>query len=415
MCYKIKIEPRDVLFFRDARPISGASIGLGATWPLPSAFHSAVISAFYRAFPNEIEKRTERKLTAFSNVKTFGPFPMKGGEVLFPAPADLVVDGSGDKKTALRQLLPTEISTDLGKLGNLPSPLKYPLWVKVKPTKERVGEWISASGLEKYLSGKIDEIDCDKELFKNTAIFDSEVRPGIAIEAKTGAAKDGAFYMAAYMRLKQGVSMVASVDVASKKQGDPDFWKKLTESNETTRIVFGGQRGVVQLSEHREKILPAKGDCPAGKLVKWTLLSPACFHAGWRPGFIDDSGKVLLKEMPARERGESRLAWREHCKNGVEIKAQLVAARIPKPIVVSGWKLGDVNSGDIDSGGAPKATKLLVPAGAVFYFECESDDDAVRLYRSLHGRVKSDVLGEKGFGLGVCSAWKKNIENFDNL
>lgn len=414
MCYKIKIEPRDVLFFRDARPISGASIGLGATWPSPSVFHSAVISAFYRAFPNEATKRSE-KLTAFSNVKTFGPFPMKDGEVLFPTPADLITDGSDDEKTVLRQLLPTEVSENLKKLGNLPSPLEFPLWAKVKPTKARPGEWISASGLEKYLSGKIDEIDCGKELFKNADIFDSEARPGIAIEAKTGTTKDGAFYMATYMRLKKGVSMVASVDVASKKQGEPDFWKKLTESNEDARIVFGGQRGVVQMSEHCEKILQDKGDCPAGKLVKWTLLSPACFHAGWRPGFVDDSGNVLLKEMPARERGESREDWRKRCKNGAGIKARLVAARIPKPVVVSGWKLGDANSGDIDAGGAPKATKLLVPAGAVFYFECESEDDAARLYRSLHGRVKSDVLGEKGFGLGVCSAWKKNAENFDTL
>ena len=51
MCYQITIDPRDRLFFRDAKPISGSDVGGGANWPLPSLFHSAFISALYEKWP----------------------------------------------------------------------------------------------------------------------------------------------------------------------------------------------------------------------------------------------------------------------------------------------------------------------------------------------------------------------------
>jgi len=408
----LKIAPRDVLFFRDGRPISGSNDGFGATWPLPSVFHSSVLSALYRAFPQEAEKRfSKAELTAFSSVKTLGPFPMKNGEVLFPTPADLVLDGKEDGEgLKIHQLLPTKVEELSACKGNLPEPLKYPLWAKVSPTKKQIGAWISASGLGKYLRGEISKIDPNKELFLNGDIFDTEPRPGIGINAETGTTKDGAFYSASYLRLKKDVSMVAAVDVVSRERDGVDFWKKfMEESGENAKIVFGGQRGVVRVSELSENPFSCKNSEITGTTrVKWTLLSPAYFRAGWLPGFIDaTSGSVLLSEMPARLPNEAREVWRKRCAGFGKMAAKLVAARIPKPLVASGWKLKNPSS-QSDCGGESKATKLFVPAGAVFYFECETEADARRLVQSLHWRVKSDSLGEQGFGLGVCSSWEMN-------
>jgi hypothetical protein len=58
-----------------------------------------------------------------------------------------------------------------------------------------------------------------------------------------------------------------------------------------------------------------------------------------------------------------------------------------------------------------------VPAGAVYYFEADSAEAAAQLAAALnwHGsdanpttmkNRRSTLMGEKGFGLGVCGTWK---------
>jgi hypothetical protein len=62
---------------------------------------------------------------------------------------------------------------------------------------------------------------------------------------------------------------------------------------------------------------------------------------------------------------------------------------------------------------------LAVPAGAVYYFEADSVDEGPRRTPpalNWHGAQaagiaavvnrRSSLLGEKGFGLGVCGTWK---------
>ncbi len=428
MKHFLEISPRDVLYFRDGRPLGGAADGNGAQWPLPSVLHSAVLSAFHRGFTDDeiraYAKRHQhsrrpgkdrnfetlkRTKAVFGGVKTLGPFPRKDGRIWFPVPADLILDE--EKGDAPAQLLPTDLPADAR--GDLPPPLKYALWKDVKPSKKELGQWISAEGLAHYLRGEIAGLgEC---LAKNDAFFDTEARPGIGIDADTGTTRDGAFYTAEYLRLKPGVSMLASLDALSVGgNGTTDLWEKFLDKNADAAFIFGGQRGVVRADATAKTLaLPASPAEFPGNRVKWTLLSPALFGSGWLPGFLDKDGNVMLKAVPARDADESREAWRERCKTAPSISARLVAARVGKAIPTSGWKINSdenaKNSGN-DGGGAPKATRLLVPAGSVYYFKCKSADDARALASALHGRVKSDLLGEQGFGLGVCSAWELNPE-----
>lgn len=430
MNYKVILEPRDVLYFRDGRPLGGAADGNGALWPNPSVWHSAVLSAFHRTFSDdEIYtyakkheharrgdndknfKKKKRTKAVFGGTKTFGPFPEKKNQLFFPIPADLALDDDSEKPT---QLLPTKFPEECE--SNLPAPLQYVLWKEIKPTKKELGQWISAEGLEKYLKGEIDALTLKTDLISNSDLFDTEARPGIGIDSETGTTKDGAFYSAEYMRLKKDVRIVATVSAESVgRSGETDLWKKLKEKQGTQGLIFGGQRGLTWSEDEQippEKFLPEPEI--SGKLVKWTLLSPALFNAGWRPGFVGEDGNVYLREIPQRKDGQSREAWRKDCGNAPAIDARLVAARIAKAgIPMSGWKINadeaDKNSGN-DGGGAPKATRLLVPAGSVYYFECDNEEEAKKLAASLHGKVKSDLLGEQGFGLGVCSAWSAGTE-----
>jgi len=164
--------------------------------------------------------------------------------------------------------------------------------------------------------------------------------------------------------------------------------------------------------------------------VKWVLLTPAIWpkiaatsqagHSmtphpgGWLPNWICQmSGAVLLKAGDtSRHEREGREAWRERVRRLQPVGARLVAAIVPKPLVVSGWALP--NDTDRPEGGA-KSTHLAVPAGAVYYFEADSPEQAVALANSLnwHGATggteiknrRSTLLGEKGYGLGVCGTW----------
>jgi len=86
---------------------------------------------------------------------------------------------------------------------------------------------------------------------------------------------------------------------------------------------------------------------------------------------------------------------------------------VPKPLVVTGWALPDEAS---EEKGGAQSSHLAVPAGAVYYFEADNGTEAQKLAGVLnwHGlelppttfkNRRSTLLGEKGFGLGVCGTW----------
>jgi len=141
----ILFHPRDVLFFRDAKPMSGSSAGDGARWPLPSVLHSAMLSAFHERWPAGVDsesvhhRREEEKRSSFrfGGLRTLGPFPTcRQGDgrwtTCVPTPVDLLPNG---------RLLPVK-RTD-GWTDNLPKPLCYPVTSDAPPTKEKRGPWIT--------------------------------------------------------------------------------------------------------------------------------------------------------------------------------------------------------------------------------------------------------------------------------
>ncbi|QBG48945.1 hypothetical protein EGM51_16615 [Verrucomicrobia bacterium S94] len=109
MCwYELKLEPRDVLFFRDARPMEASSVGSGANWPLPNVLHDALIQGLKRQWPerqpwevehrnaNKNDNRSEKEFRSlrFGGLKTAGLFPAQGDEIFFPCPLDLDPEGT---------------------------------------------------------------------------------------------------------------------------------------------------------------------------------------------------------------------------------------------------------------------------------------------------------------------------------
>jgi CRISPR-associated protein Cmr3 len=332
--------------------------------------------------------------------------------------------------------------------------LKYAVANTQPPSKDSDAKaWVRKEAFEHYLQANGDQHFQGGDALDDAAIFDHEHTIGIAIDPATGTTGQGdvagRIYSAHYLRLRDnwrlGVFARADDKSFQHDQHGNDLVKALLNGGQR-RIVIGGQ----QRTCTAEIVNFNAPELPVGKstgfqknndkvLVKWILLSPAIWpeiqdknaageqildsngqsirrhRGGWLPNWIDEeSGSVLLRHRTGHKRRDYSGAKARRVSDGEEpIGANLVAALVPKPLVVTGWALPDEALGE--KGGA-QSTHLALPAGAVFYFEAESEREAEKLAASLnwHGAQtspttiknrRSTLLGEKGFGLGVCGTW----------
>lgn len=438
----ILLEPTDVLFFRDGRPMEGSLAGHGAGWPLPNVISAAFHAALHRSGLGDQAHAHRRGARGqyvdgaprdrkFGSLATAGPFPVrltaeKGpGEWFFPRPQDLQDD------TLQPGLLPTTRFD--AKLSSLPEPLLYGVGNLHAPKKETQAKtWLSKAAFEAYLAGKggpAGDAACGDRDFSEV-----EHNIGIAIDPETGTtgqgATEGKIYSAHFLRLRPHWRLGVCAAAVDKDYSahDHDLVRGLL-NGDGRQIIVGGQQRVCTATRIETPDLPLPQGLSAGFnphagqfLLKWVLLSPAIWPeikadparnikphpGGWLPNWIEpQTGNVLLTSGPG-----VRKAQRKHQDQGQAIAARLVAALVPKPIVVTGWALP--NETDRPEGGA-KSTHLAVPAGAVYYFQAASEDAARALAVALnwHGASngteirnrRSTLLGEKGFGLGVCGTW----------
>ena len=452
----ILLQPTDVLFFRDGRPMIGSLAGHGAAWPMPNVINAAFHAALHRsgfATAAHSHRRGARGVYAedaqrdrkFGSLVTAGPFPVRDKKFwFFPRPHDL------QDATLQPALLPADSFDSVQ--SSLPDPLKYAVANGLPPSKEsRAKAWLSRVAYERYLTGAGSALKDDESL--NDADFaDTEHTIGIAIDPATGTAGQGdatgKIYSAHYLRLREtwqlGVCAAAEDKAFNHPHHKNDLVKALLNGGQH-QIIVGGQQRICSASCVADAALPL----PRGKtngfrehdgkcLVKWILLTPAVWPAieadskrrinahtgGWLPNWVAQktvhfeseavgAGDVLLLDGPGREK-----ARRKILQAGKRIKARLVAAIVPKPLIVTGWALPDeAGETEAERTGGAQSAHLAVPAGAVYYFEADTSEEAAKLAAALnwHGNEaasltiknrRSTLLGEKGFGLGVCGTWE---------
>ncbi|MEI6342360.1 MAG: type III-B CRISPR module-associated Cmr3 family protein [Verrucomicrobiota bacterium] len=455
----ILLNPTDVLFFRDGRPMEGSLAGHGAAWPLPNVIDAAFHAALHRSglatlsHAHDQRRGTERHGTdnrRFGSLVTAGPFPVRfaddEGKPLavpkwfFPRPLDLL-DG-----TLRPALAPT---TAFGAAhSSLPDPLKYAVANRLAPSKVNPAKaWLSGDRYHEYLHqespGILDHQIPGSDVHDDDEFSDAEATIGIGLDAETGTTgqgdAEGQIYSARYLRLRDAWRLGVFARTSEKSQTS-DSRVDLIESllNGPQQLLVGGQQRLCTAKRVQGNALPLpmgrtkcfaqhQGNC----LVKWILLSPAIWPeipevskdgrtmtphcGGWLPNWVhQESGRVLLRAGKRMDRRYSGKHARGYAQDAVVIGANLVAAIVPKPIPVTGWALA--NDVDRAEGGA-KSVHFAVPAGAVYYFEADSEEQAAHLAAALnwHGgdsnpqtihNRRSTLMGEKGFGLGVCGTWR---------
>lgn len=436
----LTLSPTDVLFFRDGRPMEGSSSGHGAAWPLPNVLSSAIHHAFRRADLGDVHQhrpaRNGKLLSQdptirdreFGSLQIAGPFPVVDGTWLFPRPADA---DEGNACGATHRPLQDDIRGTSSSLGAKLRPV-----VNTRPPSKNPAEpWLSATAYAAYLN---DAPSPGREhFFKDLQIFAAEHNIGIGIDPDTESQDGERFYSASYLRLKPGVHLGLVGQCMDKgKQGSEPILDLMAQtfpnSGKETRILAGGQQRTCTVKRDTRETLPLPlGATITGTRVRWTLLTPAIFPhlptsaknptahpGGWLPTWIDPASmQVQLKDPRTSVRGaEARENWRTRVASLPAISARLVATVIPRAIPVTGWALSDSDGAGNPMPGGARATHLAVPAGAVYYFEATSADEAGKLAQALnwHGlsngseiqNRRSSLMGEKGFGLGVCSNWQ---------
>jgi len=382
-----EVTPRDLLFFRDARPMDAdksrkenvVNVGHGANWPRPDHLFSAAIHELI----HDPDRSENDWYGSVDDLRVTGHFPLKGDESYLPMPLDWDM-------TLLR------FSADAG-LTDVPEPLTCGFADRVVE-KKAYPRWINTNDYSRYLEGAVgdgkSEMESDVPKNVDGELMKIEPRVGTTLDAATGASKrlkdarQSGQYRAEYLRLGKDVSLLCEIE-------SQNAWKL---DGVDTR--FGGQGGLAHFAKTKTDFLLSSTleKLPKGattRFVSWTLLTPALFARGWIPNWIGDGGKVMLPvEKVLQHAGESRRAYRQRAhETGVFFEtARLIAARIGDPVVFSGYDTKD----------AEKPTSLAVPAGASYVFECASADEAQKLVSALNLKHQSD-LGEKGFGLGLCS------------
>lgn len=431
------LTPTDVLMMGDARPMEGSLTGHTLPWPTPDLVAHALRAALHRSgldahrhfhHPRgqaRIMNRGDADRTAmFGSVLHAGPFPVqhtKDGEMwYFPCPLDV------ERAATVPTRLPNPQAAGS---SSLPAPLLFTVPNLCAQSKEnRAPDWLSADDWKEYVknSGSVDAIpptSSDKKGVLNSQIADRELHYGIAGNDETGTVQEHKFYSAESLRLRSGWSMGSWVSSSEKTAdgGREDVVQKLFAKER--HIVVGGQQRLCTAALSKDvNGLPLPGipqlhaDSDGKVRVKWVLITPAIWSrhgehpGGWLPSWVHaDTGRVLLKGGDRkRQAGERRDEWRARL-NSMDnaINATLVAAVVGKPVPVSGYATPGRSDGD----SGPKSTHAATPAGSVYYFECASVEDARQLCEALHCTAsptltrRSELLGEQGYGLGVCAPW----------
>ena len=409
---RLSLQPQDFLFFKDTRPMFGASPGRGACLPMQHVLNGALHSALHRAFPQsgsldgEKIHRSPDGSFRFGNLTSVGPFfsDKDNSSIYFPTPLDLCTD-TGDLSHA-----PLHRSTWA---SSLPAPLTKPVVSRVLPSKNEALPLISLQGYQNYLAGKKVESSSFRSF---DDFFLTENAVGIAMKPEGRSVEEGMLYTSERMRLREEARIVAYADF--KVNGKNALQELFHEQN---RILVGGESRLCSVQTEVTDTLqfPIETNI-SGTKIKFTLLTPAIFVAapdhpgGWLPNWVSyQDGSFRLLDGPGSDKVRRLKKKFPDIKAGQPIDARIVAAHIAKPQIVSGWAQGK-NEG-------AKSTLFSVPAGSVYYFEASNEENAQKLVSSLNWRTtdsttinrRSALMGEKGYGIGVCSSWQ-DLENINS-
>lgn len=334
----LKLEPLDVLFFRDGRPFGVATRGRSGL-PFPQTLAGALWTALLKAQGCDFRQLAERirqrpggfdeaiagagGAAWIASLAVRGPWLARqqgtGGtlEVLVPAPSVLQAEKGtqGEDAGALRRLRPWPPDRLPGWRAPESSPDLWPLWLQhPRPTQPVSGRYLSSAALDAFLQGAPVRLE---QLVQSGDLFELDDRTGIGIDPDRLSAEEGLIYGASFLALQPEVALYAEA-VLPDGVG-PDALAEIAT------LAFGGEGRRVRL-------------CVLDEPYRWPEHVPA---AAEKP--------IVLLTTP----GLFQERWKPRALNG-----RLLAAAVPGADAVSGWDLAR---------GGPKPNRFAAQAGSVYF------------------------------------------------
>jgi len=340
MTIALLIEPLDLLFCRDGRPIvAGEGAAAGTAIPGPQVMAGALRSAVLRRrnqLPADGSRPAQADLDRVLTISIRGPLlaDLDAGLPFIPMPADVVGEKAkhGRAGDAKARLLPLEGLP--GWCAPVDAPRALPLWPLGTPgtsdkgaERHRPGELAPQSGFLTWRgfteSWAVGQVPPASEICVESDLWTTEVRTQVGLKADAATAEDGVLFTTRYLRLHGGepisdqpgrrhrrIGLYVEVD------GADDLPAEFT-------LSVGGDRRL----------------CRARRLPK-----PVTWPTG---------GSVAMALTPVLLSGERcPAAWRDHCRG----------LAIPGADPISGWDLA-ANGGL----GGPRPTRWGIRAGSVWH------------------------------------------------
>ncbi|MGH9360973.1 MAG: type III-B CRISPR module-associated Cmr3 family protein, partial [Thermoanaerobaculia bacterium] len=362
----------DILFFRDGKPSSlGADHYLRSLFPpYPSTIYGALRTRRLLDAGVPLDRLAAATWVAllgslvdelgawggFGSLALRGPWLVRNGEVLLPAPADLalLVDRKRRAESFEEPALPrVERVFRLQRVDEDGARWSHPLaliepheWTGTKwrrwptppePEPESAAGWfLTSSGFRSWSGGGVPE---PQDFVPTEKLWVDEARVGLGIADHHRMAKEHMLYTFGYVRLRRGVAI--GFEVAGTKLA-VEGHIRLGGDGRTARIAAGPQ-------------LPFVSPPPLGtaKRFRLYLATPTLSAAGgYPPGFAAGSLD-----------GSQELPYR------------LVAAAVPGFALAGGWDVAQ---------GRAKPLRRVLPAGSVFFFEGRGVNDDARAAARLH-------------------------------
>lgn len=421
----VLIEPTDVLFFRDAIPMSaGQGKGAGCRMPFPSTLHEAFRASLLRANgetttgkkvegrPRHAPKKQnwhdrdwpkeDRRMIAtraFRSLRTIGPLPWTSRHgLLLPVPFEVAFTPGRERLARL------QLWKDEGVAPTTTADFRPPCLPMATTPPDKHGQlhgWWTVAQMQDYLRGETSNANERFRPLPTSDLWQPEYRVGVQIDPGSFAAAEGQLYAGSYLRTDHRTRFVAWAEIADPRQArNGEAAARERERKQLAALdwlLLGGEFRLARLwrstdpgqtipdplGDLRDPPAPPPSDGPC--LLKWVLVTPAIFAHGSLPGWCVDT----TKDQSVRSRPIGQV-----CLSGLPARAHLVSWCLGKPRTVSGFDIVE---------GRAKPTMLAVPEGSVYWFLCENRATAAALAKKLHWQPRSDFYGEKGCGYGLVS------------
>ncbi|MDD1703029.1 MAG: type III-B CRISPR module-associated protein Cmr3 [Methanoregula sp.] len=409
----LTITPRDPVIARDSRPFGAGVRMKSLEWPYPSVVAGSIRTAIGSMIDNGTFK--DDTVKNLKKIRISGPFPVVENRLYFPAPQDLLIDGTDPKTPVTYSIRPQNPGSGMQGGCDLPYPNLQPALLsslaehEFKPL-DPAPFW-SISCMEKWLANPGNIPFTAPILPKENETIPSyllpypkkESRIHVQIDPKLGSAADGMLYETIGLDFsRKGEREPVRISTRLETEDGGIFDEVVSRVNGIH--TFGGERRVAAMECGSDA--PNGWKCPEAvktalnkkTKVRMVLATPAYFSQGWLPSWID--GATL----------KGKLTCDPSLPDPIELT--LVSACVARWKPVSGWNME--KDGPHKTG--PKPLRRLVPAGSVYFFECQNAGDAQRLAEKCWLRSVSDELEDThersdGFGLALWGAWDYERNN----